>query len=94
MRFFKVPAGTLVRTIKVNDEWYSKSETTSRDTFFEVEDIRIDPMGHVGVGPQYFKTVGGVWAKLGYYGFKIMASPTSEVEWGTMLVYRGAVEVM
>lgn len=39
------------------------------DVNYFLEQLRVDPLGHVGCGPQNSKTIGGEWAARGFYGF-------------------------
>ena len=70
---FIIPEKTEVKVIAKNTEWYSynfKPFTTTKENMFFLEDVRIDPLGNVACGPQDRSTVGGSWAKAGYYGFE------------------------
>lgn len=75
MKAFIIEAGTEVKMIPV--ETYSgggfmalRDYTTKAEKMFFVEDVIVDPIGSVGSGPSE-KTVGGVWAKAGWYGFAL-----------------------
>ena len=73
MRAFEIKAGTVVRVIKDGQEWYGpnfQSHTTTQDNLFFLEEVAIDPFGKVGCGPQFKKTIGGHYAKSGWYGFR------------------------
>ena len=68
-----VKKDTQVKTIQDGQEWKwdnIKSEVLAEDRMFFAEDIRIDPLGHVGCGPQNTNVVGGAWAKAGWYGLQ------------------------
>jgi hypothetical protein len=72
MRAFEIKTGTIVSVIKEGKEWYGpnfEEHETTKDNLFFLEEIAIDPMGHVGTGPQHRVTIGGAYAKAGYYGF-------------------------
>jgi len=67
-----VKAGTDVKVIAPNTEWLGQNfedQRTTEDQMFFAEDIEIDPLGHVNLGPQHDHVVGGAWAKAGWYGF-------------------------
>jgi len=67
-----VPKNTEVTVIKDNTEFYGnnlKQHVTTKENMFFAEDIRIDPLGNVGCGPQDESTIGGWYAEHGYYGF-------------------------
>ena len=73
MLALNVAKGTKGLVIKDGKEWVAPNfitHTTTRDLMFFVEDIRIDPLGHVGCGPQDVATIGGAYAKGGWYGFE------------------------
>jgi len=68
-----VKKDTEVKTIQDGQEWKwenFKSEVLASDKMFSAEDIRIDPLGHIGCGPQDTKVIGGAWAKAGWYGLQ------------------------
>ena len=72
MRMFTIPKGSPVMYIEGDKEWDAtnlKGKKTSRKLNFEVEDIILDPVGHVGTTPEMMKTIGGWMAKGGFYGF-------------------------
>ena len=57
---------TEVKTIQDGLDWKwenIKSEVLAEDRMFFAEDIRIDPLGNVGCGPQNTNVVGGGWAR-------------------------------
>lgn len=84
-----VKKGTEVEVIRDarGVEWHIpanwRKHITKHDNIFYAEDIRIDPLGHVGNGPGNV-TVGSKYAEAGYYGFErkgyIMIVHMSKVE--------------
>ena len=83
----EVKKGTDGLVIKDGKEWVAPNftnHTTTKDLLFFAEDIRIDPLGKVGCGPQDCVTIGGVYAAGGWYGFErdgwILLVPFAEVE--------------
>ena len=67
----EVKEGTEGKVIREGKEWHGsnfKAHTTTKDLMFFAEDIVIDPLGHIGPSPNGV-TVGGTWAKAGWYGF-------------------------
>ena len=72
MRAFQIPAGTLAQAIEPDADWTPANiETiiTKADQLFFTEDIVVDPLGHVGTGPDSV-TVGGLYAQQGFYAFR------------------------
>lgn len=70
---FKIHAGTKVKLIKEGKEWYAHNfleYTTTVDTIFEKHEIVIDPVGRISCHAGYVNTIGGQYAKAGWYGFK------------------------
>ena len=61
MKLFEVKTGTpvLVHNSAVHYDVERK----------ELEDVRIDPVGVVGCHRGFERTIGGAYAKAGYYGF-------------------------
>lgn len=85
MRGFLVVKDTKVRVIKEGKEWYGSNfvdHVCKQDNMFFTEDIRIDPVGILGPCKNGV-TVGGSWAKAGWYGFEnkgyVMMVPASKV---------------
>ena len=81
----EVKAGTKGKVIKDGREWHGdnfKDHTATKDLLFFAEDIVIDPIGKLGPAPNGV-TVGGAWAKAGWYGFKrdgwVLMVPFSDV---------------
>lgn len=72
MRAFEVPALTPVLVIRDGKEWRAPNivnyVTRKSQTFF-IEEMIVDPLGHVGCGPNDV-TIGGAYAAAGYYGFR------------------------
>jgi len=72
MRAFEVKKGTIVNVIAEGKEWFSynfEEHECQKDNLFFVEDICVDPLGHVGCRPNE-QNIGGAYAKAGYYGFR------------------------
>ena len=73
MRGFVVKKGTPALTVKDGVEWEANNikriETSKEHCFFR-EDIVVDPIGKIACHSGYAKTVGGNFAKRGYYGFR------------------------
>lgn len=71
---FLVKANTPILAIKNKEQWFSnnfKSAITRRDNVFDIHELIIDPAGiakHATFDSDY--TIGGFYAKNGYYGFK------------------------
>ena len=80
----EVKAGTQGKVIKDGREWRGenfKDHTVTKDLLFFAEDIAIDPLGNLS--PVDGVTVGGAWAKAGWYGFRrdgwVLMVPFSDV---------------
>ena len=76
MKMFTVEAGTKVKLIKTNTEWYTYNfvdHTLKHDQSFFLEDVRIDPVGRVA-NCRGNVTVGSAWAEAGFYGFQCPAN--------------------
>jgi len=72
MKLFEVKKGTEVRAIRDGREWYPGNfevRVTKKDHVFDLEEIRVDPVGQVGSHKGHRKTLGGAYAESGYYGF-------------------------
>ena len=67
-----------------------EEKTTNKEKMFFIEDVRIDPLGHVGCGPQNTKVIGGAYAEAGYYGFQL---PKNSEDYDVMIVHMEDVEV-
>jgi len=70
---FLVKPQTPALSIEDGKEWYSqnfKRGKTKKEHLFFAEDVRIDPLGIIGCGPQYKSTIGGDFARKGYYAFE------------------------
>lgn len=66
----QVKKGTVGQIIKDGEEWASynfREHAATKDLLFFAEDIVCDPLGHRG--PVGGATIGGAWARAGYYGF-------------------------
>ena len=77
MKLFSVSKGTKVRVIEDGQEWYSdniKNHETSENHAFELEEMCVDPVRTNGGNPASsafdLNTVGGDWARAGWYGFR------------------------
>jgi hypothetical protein len=105
MRAFTIKAGTDVHMIPRDTYAVSgfhpsrvKPYTTEKDKMFFIEDMIIDPLGHVGTGPQHKVTIGGYYAERGWYGFAL-ADPHEyphgdpDSRWYAVLVPMTEVEV-
>ena len=86
MRAWLVKEGTKVISVKISGlaQPKMKEQTIKKETMYFEEDVVIDPVGKFGVGPQHQATIGGKFAKQGYYGFKI---PNNKEGWDTLLVH-------
>jgi hypothetical protein len=56
--------------------------------YFE-EDVEIDPVGKFGCGPNQ-KSIGGDWARKGYYGFKL---PENKSGYKLILIHSNDIEI-
>jgi hypothetical protein len=97
MKLFHVKQGTAVKIHDNTDGTVATYRTEDRvlkcDMIFELEDVRIDPVGRVGCHRGFVKTIGGAWADAGYYGFGYKDDEAGRVGW-TILVPANAVEVL
>ena len=72
---FMIAKGTPINAVK-NGEWmgnYFEPRTTTKDLMFFLEDLRIDPLGAgrtLACAPGDV-TIGGAWARAGFYGFAV-----------------------
>jgi len=91
MGMFIVKEGVRAKAIKEGDEWYGRNFvdlTTRQVNVFEKCELVVDPTGvsKVASVPQHRKTVGGDWAKKGWYGFCkdgwILLVPGTHVQYG------------
>ena len=90
MRMFKVKAGSKVRAVPYDSSGVpaflsSEEKVTNKDAYYQVEDLRIDP---VKPGP-YLNTIGWDYATHGWYGFILNSK-----QWQCMLVRGDMVEVL
>lgn len=72
MKLFTIKSGTPCRVVKVGNEWTPGNiltHETEHENVFEVEDIAIDPVGRVNCHAGMTRTIGGSYARNGYYGF-------------------------
>jgi hypothetical protein len=73
MRAFEIKEGTEVLVHDNESGWdphyLTEKHTTKRDLIFFEEDVEIDPLGKMGIGP-FGVTVGAMYAENGCYGFK------------------------
>lgn len=93
MKAFIVPEGVKVAVIKKGKEWYDDNfehKVTNKESMFFVEDITVDPVGRLGIHRGFVNTVGGMYAKDGFYGFSLSANSQN---YETMLVHASDVEV-
>lgn len=73
MRMFIIPKGTACLVHKDDPgalNYKTEPHTTKEENSFFREDIVIDPVGELGAHRGLPKTIGGDFAKRGYYGFK------------------------
>ena len=84
MTALEVKAGTQGKVIKDGREWRGenfKDHAVTKDLLFFAEDIAIDPLGNLS--PVGGVTIGGAWAKAGWYGFRrdgwVLMVPFSDV---------------
>lgn len=47
-----------------------EDKVLKKEVMYFEEDVRIDPVGKFGCGPQH-NTIGGTWARKGFYGFQL-----------------------
>ena len=67
MKLFVLHPGTPIRVIEDGKDWLPgnfKDTVLKQKLMFDLEDLLVDP-----TGPQHEKTVGGYYAKHGWYGF-------------------------
>jgi hypothetical protein len=91
MRAFLIAEGTKVKAIKFNGlaQPQIEEKVIKEETMYFLEDIAIDPIGKVDCGPQH-NTIGGDWARKGFYGFKL---PANKSGYDIILVHSNEVEV-
>lgn len=96
MKLFHVKAGTAIKVHNNADTspatYRTEDRVLKRDLTFELEDVRIDPVGRVGCHRGYVRTIGGAWAEAGYYGFGFRDDAAGRTGW-TILVPCNQVEV-
>ena len=84
---FFIPAGTDVRVVKNGKDWSPnnvKMCKTKHDNVFDKEQVVVDPVGKLGTNRENGNTIGGAYAKAGWYGF--------ESDGWTLLVHSSAVK--
>lgn len=92
MKLFVVKAGT---PVKVHDNsraslgYPVEDRVTKRELAFELEEVRIDPLGLGREGV----TIGSAWAEAGWYGFGYKDGPAGRTGW-MVLVPASDVTVM
>jgi hypothetical protein len=94
-----VKAGTPVKVLPAGALWTWNNlepKRTTQDLMFFAEHIAVDPLGHIGVGPDAAGTA-SEFAAAGWYGFLIMPKGHDrrlgdERHFPTMLVPGAAVE--
>lgn len=93
MRAWIVKEGVKAQAVKFNGLQNPKieSKVIKKEVMYFEEDVAIDPIGKFGCGPQYSKTIGGDWARKGFYGFKL---PNNKSGWDIMLVHANDIEVV
>jgi len=69
MKLFEVKTGTPVLVHNSAVHYDVERKELKRTMVFELEDVRIDPVGVVGCHRGFERTIGGAYAKAGYYGF-------------------------
>jgi hypothetical protein len=81
---FIVPKGTAVfvvnfqRTLGVVTHTSADHVPLPKKAAFMLEDVLIDPLGHVGTGPEG-KAIGNEWAAAGLYGFSLIVGPGADL---------------
>lgn len=91
MRAFIVAEGTEVRALRTGAAGAvtAEEQVTKREAMFFLEDITVDPMGHVGIS-HLGNTIGAAYAEAGWYGFRL---PRNAHGYETMLVPADKVDV-
>lgn len=85
MRAFIVEEGTPVYAVSfanLLDPKVESKKVKKRKVYF-IEDVAVDPIGKVGIGPTS-NLLGGSWASEGFYGFKL---PNNSQGYEYMLVH-------
>ena len=73
MGMFQVEKGTKVRLIPEGKPWHPnhiREFTTTKVNIFTKEEVIVDPIKKLGTNRSHPKTIGGAYAKAGWYGFK------------------------
>lgn len=91
MRAWLLKEGTEV--IAVNFKGYGAPQLDKKvlkeEVMYFEEDIAIDPIGKLGCGPGDI-TIGGDWAKKGFYGFKL---PENKSGYSIMLAHSNDIQI-
>jgi hypothetical protein len=89
MGMFLIPQGTKVKLIREGKEWHAQNIrefVTTKLNVFEKEEVVVDPVGKLGCHQGHSKTIGGAYAKAGWYGFRSQGwnvlVPASNVQYG------------
>lgn len=93
MKMFEIKAGTKIKVHKHGESDFHypvEDRVAKKDILFMLEDLVVDPIGSVGVGPQHKKLIGGFFAERGYCGFHY----TDRRGTFTILVHQSDLEVM
>lgn len=71
MKLFVIPKGTkaLIHRYTGSLHYDTQEFSTTKENVFDLEEVSIDPVGGVGAHRGLPKTIGGHFAKQGYYGF-------------------------
>lgn len=102
MRMFIIPKGTEVSVVKFEvGRLAAIPVRTVLEASFFLEDVTIDPLGHVGCGP-VGAGIGNLWAQMVLMGFRLpkasaLAFLPPEFRasgWQEVLVPMGSVEVL
>ena len=70
---FMIPAGTKVRAIKSGLDWSPRNmrdHITRKNNVFDKEEVIVDPVGKLGTNRRHIHTIGGSYARSGWYGFE------------------------
>lgn len=83
---FLIPQGTRIQAVRSGLDWSPRnmrSHVTRKDNVFDKEEVIVDPVGKLGANRQHACTIGGSYARNGWYGFEsdgwIMLVPANQV---------------
>lgn len=91
MRAFMVNEGIPVYAVNFSQPLkpvLDKKVTKKKELYF-IEDVQVDPIGSVGIGPND-NSIGSSWASEGFYGFQL---PNNNQGYDLMLVHTADLEV-